>query len=57
MLEGLTQNDRAIKLTAQNYRISEYYDTAQALTSLGIGEALISALMRKGRPSPLKLPY
>jgi hypothetical protein len=53
-LRAFTANDRkAIKLTAQNYPISEYYDTAQVLTSLGIGEALISALDEKGRPSPL----
>jgi hypothetical protein len=40
-------------LTAENYPISEYYDTAEVLTSLGIGEALISALDEKGRPTPL----
>ncbi|BAO55528.1 helicase HerA-like domain-containing protein [Nonlabens marinus] len=53
-LRAFTAKDRkAIKLTAQNYPISEYYDTAEVLTSLGIGEALISALDEKGRPSPL----
>ncbi|WP_372974439.1 helicase HerA-like domain-containing protein, partial [Muriicola sp.] len=29
------------------------YDTKEVLTSLGIGEALISALDEKGRPTPL----
>ncbi|WP_194850840.1 helicase HerA-like domain-containing protein [Nonlabens antarcticus] len=53
-LRAFTAKDRkAIKLTAQNYPISDYYDTAEVLTSLGIGEALISALDEKGRPSPL----
>ncbi|PRP67224.1 helicase HerA-like domain-containing protein [Nonlabens agnitus] len=53
-LRAFTAKDRkAIKLTAQNYPITEYYDTAEVLTSLGIGEALISALDEKGRPSPL----
>lgn len=53
-LRAFTAKDRkAIKLTAQNYPESDYYDTAQVLTSLGIGEALISALDEKGRPSPL----
>ena len=53
-LRAFTAKDRkAIKLTAQNYPISEFYDTATQLTSLGIGEALISALDEKGRPSPL----
>ncbi|MGB5388260.1 MAG: helicase HerA-like domain-containing protein, partial [Eudoraea sp.] len=44
---------KAIKLTAENYPISEYYDTKEVLTSLGIGEALITALDEKGRPTPL----
>lgn len=53
-LRAFTAKDRkAIKLTAQNYPISEFYDTAEVLTSLGIGEALVSALDEKGRPTPL----
>jgi uncharacterized protein len=53
-LRAFTANDRkAIKLTAQNYPDSEYYDTTEVLTSLGIGEALVSALDEKGRPTPL----
>ncbi|NRR91724.1 DUF853 family protein [Winogradskyella undariae] len=53
-LRAFTAKDRkAIKLTAQNYPDSEYYDTAEMLTSLGIGEALVSALDEKGKPTPL----
>ncbi|MGW1453824.1 helicase HerA-like domain-containing protein [Salegentibacter agarivorans] len=53
-LRAFTAKDRkAIKLSAENYPISEYYDTKNQLTSLGIGEALISALDEKGRPSAL----
>ena len=53
-LRAFTAKDRkAIKLTAQNYPDSDYYDTAEVLTSLGIGEALVSALDEKGRPTPL----
>lgn len=53
-LRAFTARDRkAIKLTAENYPLSEYYDTKDVLTSLGIGEALISALDEKGRPTPL----
>ncbi|WP_396635441.1 helicase HerA-like domain-containing protein [Maribacter sp. R77961] len=53
-LRAFTARDRkAIKLTAENYPISEYYNTKEVLTSLGIGEALISALDEKGRPTPL----
>ncbi|WP_421804358.1 helicase HerA-like domain-containing protein [Flagellimonas sp.] len=53
-LRAFTAKDRkAIKLTAQNYPITEFYDTAEVLTSLGTGEALVSALDEKGRPTPL----
>ncbi|NAS32415.1 DUF853 family protein [Flavobacteriaceae bacterium R38] len=53
-LRAFTAKDRkAIKLTAENYPLSDYYDTTEVLTSLGIGEALISALDEKGRPTPL----
>lgn len=53
-LRAFTAKDRKeIKLTAENYPDSEFYDTKEVLTSLGIGEALISALDEKGRPTPL----
>lgn len=53
-LRAFTAKDRkAIKLTAENYPDTTYYDTAEVLTSLGIGEALVSALDEKGRPTPL----
>lgn len=53
-LRAFTANDRkAIKLAAQNYPDTIYYDTAEILTSLGTGEALVSALDEKGRPTPL----
>ena len=53
-LRAFTANDRkAIKLTAQNYPETAYYDTVEVLTSLGTGEALVSALDEKGRPTPL----
>ena len=53
-LRAFTVKDRkAIKLAAQNYPDTDYYDTAEILTSLGTGEALVSALDEKGRPTPL----
>jgi len=53
-LRAFTANDRqAIKKTADNYPTSEYYNTAELLTSLGIGEALVTALNEKGIPTPL----
>lgn len=53
-LRAFTAKDRkAIKLAAENYPESQFYDTKNMLTSLGIGEAMVSALDEKGRPSPL----
>jgi len=53
-LRAFTAKDRkAIKLAAQNYPDTNYYNTAEILTSLGTGEALVSALDEKGRPTPL----
>lgn len=53
-LRAFTAKDRkAIKLTAQNYPNSEYYDTEELLTELGIGEALVTVLNEKGIPTPL----
>ena len=53
-LRAFTEKDRkAIKKTAENYPISDYYKTAEVLTSLGIGQALVTALNEKGIPTPL----
>jgi uncharacterized protein len=53
-LRAFTAIDRkAIKLTAENFPLSEYYKTDETLTSLGIGEALVTALNEKGIPTPL----
>jgi len=53
-LRAFTAKDRkAIKLTAQNYPLTDYYDTDQLITELGIGEALLTGLNEKGIPTPL----
>lgn len=53
-LRAFTANDRqAIKETAENYPSSDFYKTDELLTSLGIGEALVTALNEKGIPTPL----
>jgi hypothetical protein len=53
-LRAFTAKDRqSIKLTADNYPTSDYYNTSEVLTSLGIGEALVTALNEKGIPTPL----
>jgi DNA helicase HerA-like ATPase len=53
-LRAFTATDRkAIKLTAENYPLSEYYKTDETITALGIGEALVTVLNEKGIPTPL----
>jgi uncharacterized protein len=53
-LRAFTAKDRTeIRKTAQNYPLSEYYNTEEILTSLGIGEALVTTLNEKGIPTPL----
>jgi len=53
-LRAFTAKDRkAIKLSAQNYPDSDYYDVEELLTELGIGEALVTVLSEKGIPTPL----
>jgi Predicted ATPase len=53
-LRAFTAIDRkAIKLSAENYPVSEYYKTDEAITNMGIGEALVTALSEEGTPTPL----
>ena len=42
---------KAIRAAAQSFRINPRFDTETAITELGTGEALISFLDEKGRPS------
>ena len=53
-LRAFTARDRrAIKLASENYPLTDFYDISETLTQLGTGEALVTALDRKGRPTPL----
>src|SRR5690554_4455352 len=53
-LRAFTAKDRkAISKAAENYPISDFYDTKEVLTALGTGEALVTALNEKGLPTPL----
>lgn len=53
-LRAFTARDRkSIKLMAQNFPESDIYNIEKLLTELGIGEALISSLDKKGRPTPI----
>lgn len=53
-LRAFTAKDRkAIKLVAENYPSSDYYEVNKDLTELGIGEAFVTVLNEKGIPTPL----
>lgn len=53
-LRAFTAKDRkAIKLAAQNFPESEFYEVEDKLTAMGIGEALVTVLNEKGIPTPL----
>ena len=53
-LRAFTAKDRTtIKRTAENYPLTDFYRTEELLTSLGIGEAMVTALSEKGTPTPL----
>ncbi len=57
-LRAFTEKDRkAIKTIAENFPPSDFYTTSELLTSLGIGEALVTVLNEKGIPTPLVHAY
>ena len=53
-LRAFTAKDRkSIKMIAQNFPETSFYDVEDDLTSLGIGEAFVTLLREDGTPSPL----
>jgi DNA helicase HerA-like ATPase len=51
-LRAFTPRDqRAVKSAAETFRANPAFDTAQAVTELGVGEALVSTLEAGGAPS------
>lgn len=53
-LRAFTAKDRKqIKLTAENYPLTDFYEVENMLTSLGMGEAFVTVLNEKGNPTPL----
>jgi DNA helicase HerA-like ATPase len=46
-------DDKALKATVRTYPKTEYYDLEETLTSLGIGEAVITVLDPRGIPTPV----
>jgi DNA helicase HerA-like ATPase len=50
-LRAYTPRDqRAVRAAAETFRANPEFDAAQAIMELGVGEALVSTLMRKGVP-------
>lgn len=57
-LRGFTAKDRKeISKAVENYPLTPYYDAANLIQNLGIGEAFITALDEKGVPTPLVHTY
>ena len=53
-LRAFTPDDeKALRATANTFPRSEFYDIPKALTSLGIGEALVTILSPRGTPTPV----
>ena len=53
-LRAFTPEDAdALKKTARTFPMTDFYDVEKTITSLGIGEALVTVLSPKGVPSPL----
>ena len=51
-LRAYTPRDqKAVKAAAETFRPNPALDTAQVITELGVGEALVSFLDEKGRPN------
>ncbi len=44
------REQKAVRVAAQSFRSNPELDTLQAITDLGVGEALVSTLDEKGRP-------
>ncbi|MFK8067177.1 MAG: helicase HerA-like domain-containing protein [Gammaproteobacteria bacterium] len=45
------REQKAVRVAAETFRANPNFDAAQAITELGVGEALVSTLQKKGVPS------
>ena len=53
-LRAFTPDDAdALRKTARTFPMTDFYDVEKTITSLGIGEALVTVLSPKGVPTPL----
>lgn len=57
-LRGFTAKDKKeISKAVENYPTTDFYDAAELIQNLGIGEAFVTALDEKGIPTPLVHTY
>jgi DNA helicase HerA-like ATPase len=57
-LRAFTPKDKkAVNAAASSFRQNPNIDTAQLITELGVGEALVSVLDAEGRPTPVEHVY
>ena len=55
-LRAFTPRDqKAVRSAAETFRANKDIDVVEAITSLGVGEALISVLDEKGMPTPVEI--
>lgn len=53
-VRAFTPDDqKALRQTVRTYPESDHYDLEEALTSLGIGEAVVTVLSERGAPTPV----
>ncbi|QIW16346.1 ATP-binding protein [Pasteurellaceae bacterium RH1A] len=57
-LRAFTPRDqKAVKSAAETFRSNPEVNVVEAITQLGVGEALISVLDEKGMPTPVEIAY
>ena len=57
-LRAFTPKDqKAVKSAAQTFRANPNINVVEAITQLGVGEALVSVLDEKGMPTPVEMAY
>lgn len=57
-LRAFTPRDqKAVKSAAETFRANKGVDVVEAITQLGVGQALVSVLDEKGMPTPVEIAY
>lgn len=57
-LRAFTPKDqKAVKAAAETFRANPSVNVVEAITQLGVGEALVSVLDEKGMPTPVEIAY